>query len=433
MDKKLIWGPILIVALYMFLPWVLSRVFGVGAFRKGKSPGKVSFTFDDGPNPHYTPMLLDLLKSYGIKATFFVLGSRAEQYPELIRRIHEEGHEIGIHNYTHKSNWIMLPWTVKNQHVEQSADIVERITGKRPTLYRPPWGIMNLMDFWLPQSYHVVLWSVMGGDWSLQHKADGDQLARRLLKQIKSGSVILLHDSGDTFGASPGSPAVMLNALQVVLEQLRSKNYEYVTVQEMIRMEQRAEARCMSRTKKTIVALWLQWERFFVKVFRITPIDEKNTLIKLRVREYTGDRTIYLEDGEMISKGDRIAELHLDNELLFKLGSDARSMVHLTVMLIRRMEQLLPQILQLMLHHPDYKDVKGLYGITIIHRGTDKFGFTVVDLPAGVFSYFTKLYLRLLLYVVHPQGNERVNKKSELLVPKIVAISKQELMNRYIA
>ena len=102
-------------------------------------------------------------------------------------------------------------------------------------------------------------------------------------------------------------------------------------------------------------------------------------------------------------------------------------------MLIRRMEQLLPQILQLMLHHPDYMDVKGLYGITIIHRGTDKFGFTVVDLPAGMFSYFTKLYLRLLLYVVHPQGNERVHKKSELLVPKFVAISKQELMNRYIA
>ena len=433
MDKRLIWGTLLIVTLYMILPWMLSRFFGVGAFRKGRTPGKVAFTFDDGPHPKYTPMLLDLLKQYKVKATFFVVGSRAEQYPELIRRIHEEGHEIGIHNYTHKSNWIMLPRTVRRQHLERSADIVERITGKRPVLYRPPWGIMNFFDFWLPRSFRIVLWSVTGGDWSLDGEKDIEWLTRRLLKRIKDGSVVLLHDCGETAGAKPESPGIMLASLARVLDKLQERNYDYVTIQEMIRIEKQAQANCMSRTKRAVVMVWLQWERLFVKMFRIRPIDEENPLIRLRIREYNGSRPIVLDDGERINKGDRIAELHLDNELLFKLGSNTRSTMQLMVVLIRRMEQLLPQINELLMNHPDFKDVKGLYGITIIHRGSKQFGFTVVDLPKGVFSFFTKLYLRLLLYVLHPQGSERLHTKSELLVPKIVAISRQKLMNQYIA
>ena len=409
---------------------MLSRLFGIGVFRKGRSSDSVALTFDDGPDPKYTPQLLDLLKLHHVKATFFILGSRAEQFPELIRRIHEEGHEIGIHNYTHRSNWIMLPRTVK-KHIMKSADIVEKITGVRPYLYRPPWGSLNLFDFRLPKTFKTVLWSVMGGDWSQENEHDRDRLARRLIKRIRGGSIVLLHDCGETLGAKPGSPAYMVAALAETLEKLKPRGYRYVTVSEMMKLDAAAVPLCMSRTKKAIVALWLQWERLFAKIFRIKPIDEHNTLIRLRIRQYTGGRPIYLEDGECISKGDRIAELHLDNELLFKLGADARSTMQLMVMLIRRMEQLLPQISRYMLDDPEFKDVKGLYGITIIHRGTAKFGFTVVDLPKGIFSMFTRLYLRLLLYVIHPQGSERMQTKTELLVPKIVAISKRELINRY--
>lgn len=433
MDKRLIWGPVFAVVLYMFLPWIMTRVLGFVAYSKGKTPGKVAFTFDDGPDPQHTPVLLDLLKSYQVKATFFVLGSLAERYPELIKRIHNEGHEIGVHNYTHMSNWLMMPWTVHRNQVMRTADIVERITGERPVLYRPPWGIMNLFDFLLQRKLKIVLWSVMASDWSCNSPDDEKKLAQKLLRRIKSGSIILLHDSGKTFGAKEDAPGYMLNALETVFKELASESYSYINVSEMMKYDARTEARCMSRTKKTIVALWLQWERLFVKMFNIIPIDEDNTLLKLRVREFSGEREIVLEDGEVIRKGDQIAELHLDNELLFKLGADARSTVHLTVQLIRRMEQLLPQINHLIMHHPDFKNVKGLYGISIIHRGTTRFGFTVIDLPEGLFSHFTRLYLRLLMYVIHPEGKERMQTKQELLVPKIIAISRRELMNRYTA
>lgn len=433
MDKRLIWGPILAIALYMFLPWLLTRVLGLVAYSKGKTPGKVAFTFDDGPDPVYTPLLLDLLKTHHVKATFFVLGSLAEKYPEIVKRIHNEGHEIGVHNYTHKSNWLMMPWTVNRQQIQRTVHIIENITGEAPVLYRPPWGIMNLFDFLFQRKLKMVLWSVMAGDWSSSSNMDENRLTKKLLNKIDGGSIVLLHDSGRTLGAKPEAPKYMLKALSTVLDTLSKHHYSYVSVSEMMLYEAKAEAVCMSRTKKTIVALWLQWERLFVKMFNIIPIDEHNTMLKLRVRAYSGDREIELEDGEVIRKGDQIAELHLDNELLFQLGADARSTMHLTVQLIRRMEQLLPQINELIMHHPDFKNVKGLYGISIIHRGTTRFGFTVIDLPEGLFSYFTRLYLRLLMYVIHPQGKERMQTKSELLVPKIIAISKQELANRYTA
>lgn len=82
---------------------------GMGVHSEVGAEKEIAFTFDDGPDPCYTPELLDLLKEHGIKATFFVLGKKAKQYPELIERMHREGHQIGIHNYTHTPNWIHFP------------------------------------------------------------------------------------------------------------------------------------------------------------------------------------------------------------------------------------------------------------------------------------------------------------------------------------
>jgi hypothetical protein len=164
--------------------------------------------------------------------------------------------------------------------------------------------------------------------------------------------------------------------------------------------------------------------------FHIKPIDESNVFLNLRVCTYRG-KTIQLDDGEEIRKGDRIAELHLDNELLFKMGISTQSCLQLAIQMIRSTEQLLPKISQLIISHPDYQNVKGLYGISIIHRGTRQFGFTVIDLPNGLFSHLTKVYLRILLFVVHPQGIQRVKTKTDLLIPKIIAMSTKELIRRY--
>lgn len=94
---------------YAFIPGILTRIFGFRVFRRGTGLEDFALTFDDGPDPFYTPRLLDLLKRYNMKATFFLVGSHAEKHPEVVKRIHSEGHLIGIHNYVHKSNWLMRP------------------------------------------------------------------------------------------------------------------------------------------------------------------------------------------------------------------------------------------------------------------------------------------------------------------------------------
>lgn len=224
---------LLFVLIYMIIPYVITRILGIGAAIRGRTGRKIALTFDDGPDPLYTPRLLDLLKRKGIKATFFVLGSKAEQYPELTRRIYMEGHQIGIHNYTHLPNWLMSPRRVREMHVQRTADIVERITGERPTFYRPPWGILNVGDlFTLRKTYRIVLWSVMGRDWGRARKSK--PLKERILSQLEPGSIILLHDSGDTWGAVPDAPGRMIASLEEVLEDVRFQIYKCVRADELL-------------------------------------------------------------------------------------------------------------------------------------------------------------------------------------------------------
>lgn len=217
---------ILFIFMYMLVPFLMTRICGLGVFRKGKHAAQIAFTFDDGPDPTYTPRLLDLLQEHGAKATFFVLGDRAEKYPELVRRIHREGHQIGIHNYSHKlPNWLMTPWNIRKHHIDHTAEILERIIGERPNFYRPPWGILNLGDLlFLRKSYRIVLWSVMGWDW--KRNVGGDQLKQRLLRKIKPGSIVLLHDSGGTPGADKDAPGQMLEGLREVLQEVRLRGYQ---------------------------------------------------------------------------------------------------------------------------------------------------------------------------------------------------------------
>jgi peptidoglycan/xylan/chitin deacetylase (PgdA/CDA1 family) len=432
MREKLLWGIVIFLAIYMFIPWLITRIWGIGVFKRGKVRREIAFTFDDGPDPIYTPQLLDMLKKHNVKATFFVLGSKAEQYPQIIKRIHEEGHLIGIHNYVHASNWLMTPWAVKNKQIKRSADIVETITGTRPNYYRPPWGILNLWGFFLKFEYHLVFWSVMAYDWRSQ--VDKNKMKNNLLHSITDGSVILLHDSGDTFGAVRDAPHYMLQALDDVLEEVKLRNFQCVRIDEMIHfLERNTQVQLiLSRPKQLLVFSWMLWEQLFIKIFHIVAIDRDNPLLKVRIREYTGNQIITMEDGEQIRKGDRIVELHFDNRILFQLSIDAPNQMHLAIQIIRKTEQLMPQINKLIQNDPLFHDVKGLYGISLIHRGTKKLGFSVIDLPKGAFSFLTQCYLRLLMYVLHPQGKKRLQSKPELLVPKIIAISKKELMNRYI-
>jgi peptidoglycan/xylan/chitin deacetylase (PgdA/CDA1 family) len=226
----LFWLSFFLLSVYTIIPTLLIRLFGFGVRKETNGQG-IALTFDDGPDPVYTPQLLDLLKKYNIKSTFFVLGSKAEQYPELILRMHQEGHLVGVHNYVHRSNALMTPWKVRGQ-LEHSIRTIENIIGVTPVHYRPPWGVFNIFDILLFRKFRVVLWSLIVGDWVSWGGAQ--RIKKQLLAKIKNGDVIVLHDSGQTFGAVKNAPEYMLQALSDFLEETSRQGYEFLRVDECI-------------------------------------------------------------------------------------------------------------------------------------------------------------------------------------------------------
>ncbi|PEL07807.1 polysaccharide deacetylase family protein [Bacillus sp. AFS017336] len=222
----------LLLVLFLFygpIPSLLTRLFNLFSINQVSNRKKqIALTFDDGPHPVYTSLLLDLLRSHSIKATFFVLGSEAEKHPAIIKRIHEEGHLLAIHNYKHNCNWFLSPNSLKNQ-IDKTADIIKNLTNYDPIYYRPPWGLVSL-PLLFQRKYRLILWSVMANDWSSKHGSQG--ILNRLVKQTKAGSIVLLHDNGDTVGADEDAPSYTIKALESYILQCFENQYEFVLINE---------------------------------------------------------------------------------------------------------------------------------------------------------------------------------------------------------
>ncbi|WP_054939623.1 polysaccharide deacetylase family protein [Paenibacillus ihuae] len=415
-----------ISSFYAFIPGMISRIFGYRVFRKGIKRTEFALTFDDGPDPRYTPQLLDLLKEYDAKATFFVVGAHAEQNPEIIKRMYDEGHLIGIHNYVHKTNWLMRPATVKQQ-IKRTGDIIYSITGERSTYYRPPWGIVNLFDFSKRSQVQIVLWSAMFGDW--KEKLGAERLTEKLITKLGPGEVMLLHDCGTTLGADPKAPEHMLIALERMLEEARKRGLRSIRVDEMIEQVQKSPIQQLSFSKRLVVGLWLVWEQCFQFMFRIKTIAPADPFLHYRLRKYQGD-PVQMDNGERLVKGDKIIELHIDNRQLFELGVHSRSSAQLAIRMIRRMEKDLPVLAERIAEDVDLAEAKALYGVSMLNRGPEKFGFMVLDLPDGWFARSTKFYLSILLSVIHPAGGARLKVRSEVLVPKMMLMPVSQLLDQ---
>ncbi|MFD1773315.1 polysaccharide deacetylase family protein [Paenibacillus rhizophilus] len=414
-----------ISSFYAFIPGIISRIFGYRVFRKGIGVRDFALTFDDGPDPQYTPRLLDLLNKYNAKATFFVVGSHAERCPELIRRMHTEGHLVGIHNYVHKSNWLMRPATVRKQ-IQLTDDIIYGITGERSTYYRPPWGIVNLFDFSKRRHVKIVLWSAMFGDW--RKKLGVERLTEKMLARLNPGEVMLLHDCGLTLGADPEAPEQMLAALERTLEEAKARGLSSIRIDDMIRAVEKSPLARMSFGKRLIVGLWLLWERCFHFLFRLRTVTPDLPFLHYRLRPYQG-HTVSMDDGTTLNKGDQVIELHIDNRQLFELGMLSRSAAQLAIRMIRRMDKDMPFLAEIIAGDDTLSEAKALYGVTMINRGPEKFGFTVKDLPKGLFASLTKFYLSILMSVIHPAGGARLKERSEALVPKIIVMPVSQLLD----
>ena len=205
--------------------------------RTGATPGKLALTFDDGPDPNWTPKILDILKQKNVRASFFIIGENAQANPDLVRRILAEGHDVGNHTYTHP-NLGDLPDSLVSLEINANQRLFEALTGRSMRLFRAPFlgdaepttsdeivpiGIAQTMG------YVTVGLHVDPNDWL--HPPAGT-IVDRVIEQVTdpnpviSGHVILLHDSG-------GDRSQTVAALPRIIDSLRAKGYDFVPISEL--------------------------------------------------------------------------------------------------------------------------------------------------------------------------------------------------------
>lgn len=186
---------------------------------------RIALTFDDGPHPRYTKEILDILEEFGVEATFFVVGVNAETYPELIRRALEEGHEIGNHSYNHY-HISELSAEAFARDLNACNAAIQRITGERAHLFRPPEGVCTdaIKSICSENSYTIVMWSVDTRDWA---HTPVDEICRNVRENAKDGSIILMHDF---IGKNSPTPA----ALRRIIPMLQESGFEFVTISQLL-------------------------------------------------------------------------------------------------------------------------------------------------------------------------------------------------------
>lgn len=198
------------------------------AFSGPYNKAEIALTFDDGPDPVFTPLILDKLKKYGVKATFFLLGTNMEKFPEFVKRISEEGHVIANHTYSHVNLTQVSDQEYHNQ-IQRSNEIIQNLVGYKPKFFRPPYGAINenQLQWATEQGMMVTQWSVDTLDWQ---GLSAENITSTVEANAFPGSIVLQHNA-------QGVPLQgSVDALDLFIPQLQANGVRFVTLPEMFGM-----------------------------------------------------------------------------------------------------------------------------------------------------------------------------------------------------
>lgn len=347
-----------VATVYIGLPYLLVQVLNLGLIRQGRArEAQLALTFDDGPDPETTPRVLDALNGAGARATFFVLADRAEAHPDLVRRMLDEGHQVGAHGELHRHAWTRTPWGIV-QDVRNAKRRLEAVTGQPVSLYRPPHGAYTLATVLALRANGLTgaHWVIEAGDWAPAMPPDG--VRDRVLAHARPGDVIVLHDAGPggktTAGALPG-----------LLAELKAREYKLVTLADLTGAHPEGRADLGRR-----ILRWID-----------TRYDRAGRIERAGVRANSGFRLgpaplpqdVTLADGSFFKRGSPQLEIHVDSFRMVDLG--------LRYGVLVAMPPAMQEVAQDLERKPAWRGADLIWTIGTFSGVLQNYGFEVFEVP----------------------------------------------------
>lgn len=225
------WWYVLLIFIYSLIVFYGCYYIGSNFFMKiicSSKTGKkeIAITFDDGPATQYTPELLAILKEHQVQAAFFCIGKRIAGNEQLLQQVYNEGHVIGNHSYSHHFWFDMYSSAKMSADLSMMDDAMQSVTGQRPKLFRPPYGVMNpnLKKAIIRGGYIPIGWNLRSMDTVVK---DEQQLLAKAKKGIRPGGILLFHDTSKT----------TLNILSDFLKEVKNQGYSVTRLDKMLHLQ----------------------------------------------------------------------------------------------------------------------------------------------------------------------------------------------------
>lgn len=413
--------------LYTVVAELVLHLWHVSVFYQGMPDTRtVALTFDDGPDPLYTPQVLDILLAHGVRATFFLVAERAEKYPELILRMVREGHVIASHGMVHRHAWLRSPWGTARD-VKRAWQSLEALSGQPIHFHRPPWGAMNwaLWRACRQCGIKLCLWSVRAMDWTLH--ATPDEIWRHVVGPVAPGSVVLCHDSG---GAN-GAPARTIEALPRIIRSLDLLGYTFSTIEEMYNTKQKtcttSVYRDFPRARRVLLLIWSMVEYIFTRLYRV---HTQNAMFRVSRAKWHHGKRLDPAGLPLLQDGDDTLDIHFRNDTLIALSSNSANN-RAVIRSLKLAKDGLKDIARILQFHPIYSQFQAIASVTLMNRGIEMLGFHVEPLPQTFETKRLQLYMQFLMAMYHPEGFRRLHQGRQTLTLKLVWMSREEVIARY--
>lgn len=428
----IIWVIIALLVLYgLYAPLaeLICHLWHVGTLFRGQTTRRtVALTFDDGPDARYTPQILSILAAADVRATFFLVGQRADAQPQLVDAIVAAGHEVASHAWRHRHAWLRDPLSTYRD-IARAKRSLEALTASPIRFYRPPWGAFTWAVRWSCTRLGLtpVLWSARAVDWKVGDYAN--EVVQRVVRSAQPGTIVLCHDAGGAAGA----PLNTIRALPEVLTQLKRLGFTFETVGEMqagLRAHRRDHTSPFTGYplhRRLLIAVWSMVEFFFARMYRVLTL---NAVFRIsRASWHYGLRQD--EAGQtLVQNGDAVVDLHFQNGTMISISNarDNRALVGA----VRMTKAGLADVARALCHHPEYNDIRIVAATTLMNRGLALLGFHVEDVPDTPRKRRLERYMQFLLGMYHPDGFRRLRQGRQPLQMKLVWMTRDEIVAKYL-